>query len=191
VRTIIMDASDHSEKAGSDALHQMNGFDFTLPIRSVPRTLPTEKTPPHGDIKSENFEKNRKRFSTTLIKKYNIRRLGSTVWPCNKCKRNATDLIHASGTTLPALGTFGSSTSDALIPVCQKEACIVQANSMAESFVETGFDNPNPSTPGTTSCQNCGNQSRMKLCAGCRFTCKYCVESSWEWNSNLKCRPLT
>jgi hypothetical protein len=164
-------ASDPSELAtGKLALMQTTGSKLCVPIRSVSGQPPNEET--HSttskrDDQNETLEESKTRFSAKLIRRYNTRRLSSTTWKCKICGGQATELIHATASLPPDLGSFGSTVGDMLIPTCERNTCHIQGNAVAESFFENGLPNTE-----RTNCENCGSESKMKLCAGCRFTRK-------------------
>lgn len=136
-KAITMNGLDSSENAGNDAIIQANGFDLTLSIRSASGRLSKDVRAQQAGI--ENGLLGGRIFTTTLARRYGARRLGSTVWKCKMCHRKATDLIHTTRTILPALGTFGSSIFDKLIPICQRETCIFQGNAVAERLLRMVF----------------------------------------------------
>jgi len=141
---------------------------FSLPIRTVSEqksqkhTLPSSASnTPEKDPESGNKQ------VTTLVSRYSTLHLGSKTWKCQICNQNAAELIHITSSTRPELGVSGSGVSDMLIPVCTFDACVTRGNALVESVWTSGVPDS-----GTTSCESCGNRSKMKLCAGCRITCK-------------------
>jgi hypothetical protein len=145
---------------GQKPIGQTTGSYFSLPIRSVYGQL-QEKTHPSSD----NLREGKSEFGATFVKRYVPSRLGLTTWKCNVCGCKATALIHATASLPPDLRHFGSTVGDELIPTCRKKECKVQANAITESF----FQNCSPNSE-RMSCESCGRDSKMRLCAACRFT---------------------
>jgi len=77
--------------------------------------------------------------------------------------------------------SIGSSTSDAVVPVCNSMNCVTQGRAMAE-----GLGRNKSSSLEAMTCENCGNPSKMVLCAACRFTRKWISGVTWV-NKFLNC----
>jgi len=148
---------------GENAIIPSASSGFALPFR-VP-VQPNHTASGSSDLKNtqnENFERVEGGFKASIINKYRVTRLGSTIWQCKICGKKATDIIHAATSTLSALG---SATSDAVIPVCNSTNCVTQGQAMAE-----GLSKKDSASSAAMTCENCGNLSKMTLCAACRFT---------------------
>ncbi len=132
---------------------------FSLPFRAPQKTLHT-KLAPLSNIHStqvQNYDKERDNLMTSIVNTYSANRLGLTLWTCKVWGKRATDIIHAATSMLCALG---SAISDVLIPVCKSEVCSTQGHTMAKDGTTR------LPTSELTTCENCGNKSNMKLCAG-------------------------
>jgi len=167
----MMDKERKSEP--SESPNQKNSlratvFNLSLPIRTVSENFPQELAPPPGrsDTLEEDPESGSRKV-TTLVSRYSTLHLGSKSWTCQTCNQKAAELIHLTSSKRPELGDIGSAVSDLLIPVCTSHACVTQGNALVESLWICGAPDSE-----TTSCESCGNKSRMKLCAGCRLTRK-------------------
>jgi hypothetical protein len=127
-------------------------------------------------IQSESSEENNKAF-TTLATRYSASHLCSKM-RCNICGGKATDMIHITSTPRPVLGVFESAVTDTLIPVCEVGLCDTRGNAIVHRFCKYGLPKLE-----TTTYETCGGKSKMKLCAGCRFTHK---EVSQEVDNNIR-----
>jgi len=149
---------------GNAVIHTATS-NFSLPFR-VPKQPTQGEVSGLSDVyknQSQNSEKAEGAFKTSIISEYSANRLGSTVWQCKICGKRGTDIIHAATSTLSPLG---SSTFDVVVPVCSTEKCVTQGRALAESLGKN-----DSSRLEATTCENCGNPSKMNLCAACRFTC--------------------
>jgi len=152
--------------------------DFFLPIRVAPDQTKISQASDIHNAEVQNFAEAKEGFVTSIADKYSANRLGSTIWQCKICGKKATDIIHAATSTLSPLG---SSTSDAVVPVCNSMNCVTQGRAMAE-----GLGRNKSSSLEAMTCENCGNPSKMVLCAACRFTRKWISGVTWV-NKFLNC----
>ncbi len=153
---------------GQKSSGQMIESYCSLPMHSVNGQPPQEDTHPSADnqgVLSDNFKERKTEFGATLVKRYVPRRLGPTTWTCKICGGKATELIHATASLPPDLEFSGSTVGDELIPICRNKECQTQANAIAESFFQKGSPNSE-----RRNCERCGRDSKMRLCAACRFT---------------------
>lgn len=153
---------------GQKSLGQTTESNFSLPVRSIHSQPSQEDRHPSTDnhgVLSDNLQERKTEFGATFIKRYVPLKLGSTTWKCKVCRSKATQLIHATASLPPDLEFSGSTIGDKLIPTCQKEGCQTQANAIAESFFQNGSPNSQ-----RMDCESCGRDSKMRLCAACRFT---------------------
>jgi hypothetical protein len=145
--------------------------DFSLPIRVAPGQTEISQSSDIYNAEVQNSAEAKEGFMTSIVNKYSANRLGSTIWQCKICGKKATDIIHAATSTLSPLG---SSTSDAVVPVCNSMNCVTQGRAMAE-----GLGRNESSSLEAMTCENCGNPSKMVLCAACRFTREWISDVTW------------
>jgi hypothetical protein len=172
--TTIIDAQtkseqpDPSEDGDEQSSLPTTVFKLSLPIRttSEQNTQNVFLTSGLQNNPSEDTENGNKKV-TTEVTRYNTRRLGSKTWECYTCNRDATEIIYITSSKGPELGVLEPEVSDMLIPVCTKEPCVTRGNALVEKYWTSGVPDS-----ATTSCEDCQNNSRLKLCDVCRCVSK-------------------
>ncbi|KUJ20183.1 uncharacterized protein LY89DRAFT_666998 [Mollisia scopiformis] len=99
---------------------------------------------------------------TYVVQGYQTHRLGSRLWDCATCGRDATDIYRSA---ISFLLPYTSRTVDFLIPACKSSGCHHHASKMAHEFGKTAM-------PGEAveECVNCGARSGVHLCGSCTFS---------------------